>query len=122
MTGVQTCALPISPIIQISTTNLTEYHALTPTISESESEVHQSETWGPVADELVNDNQLIAAPGPLDNKLAATLHPVVSLQGLLPLDLPTMSVNVTTTTPTQNPPSNGGMRGVPPMIFNGSKW
>ena len=53
--------------------------------------------------------------------LAATLDPIVSLQGSLPLDPPrqeTMSVNVTATTPVQNPPSNGGMRGVPPTIFD----
>ena len=63
-------------------------------------------------------------PGPLDDALAATLDPVVSLQGSLPLDPPQqeiMSVNVTTTAPTQNPPSNGGMRGVPPMIFDGTR-
>ena len=32
-----------------------------------------------------------------------------------------MSVNVTTTAPAQNPPSNGGMRGVPPTIFDGTR-
>ena len=32
-----------------------------------------------------------------------------------------MSVNVTTTTPAQNVPSNGGMRGVPPTIFDGTR-
>lgn len=32
-----------------------------------------------------------------------------------------MSVNVTTTTPAQNPPSNGGMRRVPPTIFDGTR-
>ena len=32
-----------------------------------------------------------------------------------------MSVNVTTATPAQNLPSNGGMRGVPPTIFDGTR-
>ena len=32
-----------------------------------------------------------------------------------------MSVNVTTTTPAQNPPLNGEMRGVPPTIFDGMR-
>ena len=53
------------------------------------------------------------------------LDPVVSLQGLLPLDPPQqqnpMSVNVTTTVPAPNPPSTGGMRGVPPTIFDGTR-
>ena len=55
--------------------------------------------------------------------LAATLDPIVSLQGPLPLDppiQPMMSVNVTTTTPVNIPP-NGGMRGVPPTIFDGTQ-
>ena len=70
------------------------------------------------------DNEPIAEPGPLDEALAATLDPVVSLQGSLPLDPPQqnlMPVNVTTTTPAMNPPSNGGMRGVPPTIFDGTR-
>ena len=32
-----------------------------------------------------------------------------------------MSVNVTTATSVPNPPSNGGMRGVPPTIFDGTR-
>ena len=32
-----------------------------------------------------------------------------------------MSVNVTTAAPVQNPPSNGGMRGVPPTMFDGTR-
>ena len=32
-----------------------------------------------------------------------------------------MSVNVTTAVPAQNTPSNGGMRGVPPTIFDGTR-
>ena len=32
-----------------------------------------------------------------------------------------MSVNVTTTAPIQNPPSNGGMCGIPPTIFDGTR-
>ena len=32
-----------------------------------------------------------------------------------------MSVNVTTAIPAQNAPSNGGMRGVPPTIFDGTR-
>ena len=112
----------LTPTVQISTTNLTEHHAPSPVISESESDTHHPETWGPTADEHISDDQPIAEPDPLDDVLAATLDPVVSLQGSLPLDPPapsTMSVNVTTTAPAQNLPSNGGMRGVPPMIFDG---
>ena len=110
-----------TPVIQISTTNLTEYRALSPTSSESEPENHQSETWGPAANEPLEE--VTPVPGPLDDTLAATLDPVVSLQGSLPLDPPQqeiMSVNVTTTAPVQNAPSNGGMRGVPPTIFDGT--
>ena len=113
-----------TPTIQVSTTNLTEHRAPSPAISESEPDTNHPETWGPTTDENISDDQPIAAPGPLDNALAATLDPIVSLQGPLPLNLPqqeTMSVNVTTTAPTQNPPPNGGMRGVPPTIFNGTQ-
>ena len=111
-----------TPVIQISTTNLTEYRAPSPTSSESELENHQPETWGPAVDEPLDE--VTPIPGPLDDALAATLDPVVSLQGPLPLDLPQsepMSVNVTTATPALNPPSNGGMRGVPPPIFDGTR-
>ena len=110
-----------TPIVQILTTNLTEYRAPSPTSSESEPENHQSETWGPAVDDPLDT--IVPAPGPLDDALAATLNPVVSLQGSLPLDPPqqeTMSVNVTTTAPGPNPPLNGGMRGVPPTIFDGT--
>ena len=110
-----------TPVIQISTTNLTEYRAPSPALSESEPETHQEETWGPTTVEPLDET--VAIPGPLDKALAATLDPVVSLQGSLPLDPPqqTMSVNVTTTAPAQNPPLNGGMRGVPPTIFDGTR-
>ena len=111
-----------TPIAQILTTNLTEYRAPSPISSESEPENHQAETWGPVVNEPLNE--IIPVPGPLDDALAATLDPIVSLQGTLPLDPPqqeTMSVNVTTATSVPNPPSNGGMRGVPPMIFDGMR-
>ena len=108
-------------VIQISTTNLTEHRAPSPALSESDPETHHSETWGPAADEPLDET--ITVPGPLDKALAATLDPVVSLQGSLPLDPPqqeTMSVKVTTTVPAQNPPTNGGMCGVPPTIFDGT--
>ena len=111
-----------TPVVQISTTNLTEYRTPSPTISESKSGNHQPETWGPAANEPLDE--IIPVPGPLDDALAATLDPVVSLQGSLPLGPPrqeTMSVNVTTTIPAQNAPSNGGMRGVPPTIFDGTR-
>ena len=111
----------ITPTVQIQTTNLTDYRAPSPVHSDSETENHQLETWGPAADEPFDETAPI--PGPLDDALAATLDPVVSLQGSLPLDPPqeTMSVNVTTAAPVQNPPSNGGMRGVPPTMFDGTR-
>ena len=107
-------------VIQVNITNLTEPQDQSPIISESGSKPNQVKTWGP--DEPNNKDQLIAEPTPLDEALAATLNPVVSLQGSLPLDPPTntMSVNVTTTTPTMTPSSNGGMRGVLPVIFDGT--
>lgn len=108
----------LTPTIQIQTTNLTAHRAPSPVISESDPEVPETDTWGPAID---TDDQTIAVPGPLDEALAATLDPVVTLQGPLPLDPPDMSVNVTTTAPTQNPPSNGGMHGVPPTIFDGTR-
>ena len=107
----------VTPTVHIQVTNLTEYHAPSPVASEPESEVPQPKTWGPEPEEP------IAVPGPLDEILVATLDPVVSLQGSLPLDPPapsTMSVNVTTTTPAPNLPLNGGMCGVPPTIFEGT--
>ena len=107
-----------TPVIQIATTNLTEYRAPMPASPESEPDTHQSDTWGPVV------NEPIAEPGPLDKALAATLDPVVSLQGSLPLNPPQqeiMSLNVTTAASVPNPPSNGGMRGVPPTIFDGTR-
>ena len=111
-----------TPVIQISTTNLTEYRAPAPVSSESEPENHQSETWGPAVNKPLKET--IPVPGHLDDALAATLDPVVSLQGSLPLDPPqqeAMSVNITTTAPAQNAPSNGGMWGVPPTIFDGTR-
>ena len=110
----------ITPTVQIQTTNLTDYRAPSPGHSESEPENQPVETWGPQNEPF---DEAIVAPGPLDEALAAALDPIVSLQGSLPLDPPqqeTMSVNVTTTTPAQNVPSNGGMRGVPPTIFDGT--
>ena len=110
----------ITPTVQIQTTNLTDYHAPSPERSESEPENQPAETWGPQNEPF---DEVIVAPGPLDEALAAALDLIVSLQGSLPLDPPqqeTMSVNVTTTTPAQNAPSNGGMRGVPPTIFDGT--
>ena len=82
-----------------------------PESSESEPEGNQDDQWGPET-AVPTDYEPIAEPGPLDDALAATLDPVVTLQGSLPLDPPApydMSVNVTTTTPAQNAPSNGGM-------------
>ena len=111
-----------TPVIQISTTNLTEYRAPSPTSSESKPENHQSGAWGPAVDKPLEE--IIPVPGPLDDALAATLDPVVSLQGSLPLDPPQqnpMSVNFTTTVLASNPPSTGGMRGVPPTIFDGTR-
>ena len=111
----------ITPTVQIQTTNLTDYRALSPSHSESEPENQPTETWGPQNEPF---DEVVVAPGPLDEVLAAALDPIVSLQGSLPLDPPqqeTMSVNVTTTTPAQNAPSNGGMRGVPPTIFDGTR-
>ena len=111
----------ITPTVQIQTTNLTDYRAPSPAHSESEPENQPTETWGPQNEPF---DEVIVAPGPLDEVLADALGPIVSLQGSLPLDPPqqeTMSVNVTTMTPAQNTPSNGGMRGVPPTIFDGTQ-
>ena len=111
----------ITPTVQIQTTNLTDYRALPSSHSDSEPENQPTETWGPQNEPF---NEVVVAPGPLDEVLAEALGPVVTLQGSLPLDPPqqeTMSVNVTTTAPAQNPPSNGGMHGVPPTIFDGTR-
>ena len=111
----------LTPVIQISATNLTEYRAPSPTNSDSEPEDQPTTTWGPQNEPF---DEVVVTPGPLDEVLAAALDPVLSLQGSLPLDPPAppeMSVNVTTTTPAQNAPSNGGMRGVPPTIFDGTR-
>ena len=111
----------ITPTVQIQTTNLTDYRAPSPSHSDSEPENQVTETWGPQNEPF---DEAVIAPGPLDEVLADALGPIVTLQGSLPLDPPqqeTMSVNVTTTTPAQNIPSNGGMRGVPPTIFDGTR-
>ena len=111
----------ITPIVQIQTTNLTDYRAPSPTHSESDPDNQPEETWGPQNEPF---DEAVVAPGPLDEALAAALDPIVSLQGSLPLDPPappTMSVNVTTTAPASNLPSAGGMRGVPPTIFDGTR-
>ena len=111
----------ITPTVQIQTTNLTDYRAPSPSHSDSEPENQVTETWGPQNEPF---DEAVVAPGPLDEALAEALDPIVSLQGSLPLDPPrqeTMSVNVTTATPAQNTPSNGGMRGVPPTIFDGTR-
>ena len=108
---------------EIRTTNLTAPRDPAPESSESEPEENQNDQWGPETAVPI-DHEPIAEPGPLDDALATTLDPVVSLQGPLPLDPPAphdMSVNVTTTTPAPNAPSNGGMRGVPPSIFDGTR-
>lgn len=106
-------------VIQVQVTNLTEHQAPTPAISESESDQHQT-TWGPEVTEQNSED--LAEPNPLDKALAATLAPIVSLQGSLPLDppiQPTMTVNATTTMPANLPPPSGGLWGVPPTIFDG---
>lgn len=108
--------------LEIQTTNLTAPRDPAPESSESEPEENQNDQWGPETAVPI-DYEPIAEPGPLDEALAATLDPVVSLQGSLPLDPPqeTMSVNVTTTTPAINIPSVGGMHGVPPTIFDSTR-
>ena len=111
----------ITPTVQTQTTNLTDYRVPSPSHSDSEPENQPAETWGPQNEPF---DEAVVAPGPLDEVLANALGPIVSLQGSLPLDPPqqeTMSVNVTTATPAQNVPSNGGMRGVPPTIFDGTR-
>ena len=111
----------ITPTVRIQTTNLTDYRAPSPSHSDSEPENQPVETWGPQNEPF---EEAVVAPGPLDEVLADALGPIVTLQGSLPLDPPqqeAMSVNVTTTAPAQNPPSSGGMRGVPPTIFDGTR-
>ena len=111
----------ITPTVQIRTTNLTDYRAPSPSHSDSEPENQPAEPWGPQNEPF---DETVVAPGPLNEVLADALGPIVTLQGPLPLDPPqqeTMSVNVTTATPAQNLPSNGGMRGVPPTIFDGTR-
>ena len=111
----------ITPTVQIQVTNLTDYRVPSPSHSDSEPENQPAETWGPQNEPF---DEAVVAPGPLDEVLANALGPIVTLQGSLPLDPPqqeTMSVNVTTTTQAQNPPSAGGMRGVPPTIFDGTR-
>ena len=111
----------ITPTAQVQTTNLTDYRAPSPSHSESEPENQAAETWGPQNEPF---DEVIVAPGPLDEILADTLGPIVTLQGSLPLDPPqpeTMSVNVTTAVSAPSAPSNGGMRGVPPTIFDGTR-
>ena len=111
----------ITPTAQVQTTNLTDYRAPSPSHSESEPENQAAETWGPQNEPF---DEVIVAPGPLDEILADALGPIVTLQGSLPLDPPqpeTMSVNVTTAVSAPSAPSNGGMRGVPPTIFDGTR-
>ena len=109
--------------IQVQTTDITAPWEQSPVISESGSEPNQTDQWGPET-AVPADDEPIAAPGPLDEALAATLDPVVSLQGSLPLDPPTqpiMLVNITTTTPANPPLSNSGMCRVPPTIFDSTQ-
>ena len=110
----------ITPTVQIQTTNLTDYRVPSPSHSDSEPENQPTETWGPQNEPF---DEAVVAPGPLDEVLAEALGPIVTLQGSLPLDPPqeTMSVNVTTTAPAPIIPTNGGMRGVPPTIFDGTR-
>jgi hypothetical protein len=56
----------------------------------------------------------IPDPTPSIDTLVASINPIVSLQGTLPLNPPNMSVNNTTT----NAPS-GGFKGIAPNIFTG---
>ena len=111
----------VTPTVQIQSTNLTDYRAPSPSPSESEPENQVIETWGPQNEPF---DEVVVAPGPLDEVLAEALDPILTLQGSLPLDPPqqeTMSVNVTTAAPAPSAPSNGGMRGVPPTIFDGTR-
>lgn len=115
-----------------ASTNLSMYRAPDPTDSDSEPEhtpSPQSEngnTWGPTTNIPIEVDQPsnLAPADPEVEAIATALDPIASLQGSLPLDLPSqppvMSVNVTTMAPITNPPSNGGMRGVPPAIFDGT--
>ena len=52
---------PITPTIQVRVTDLTGHHAPSPAISESESETHQTGTWGPATNESTNDEQPIVS-------------------------------------------------------------
>lgn len=103
-----------------------------PTDSEQELECAPSlesivkKTWGPATHEPITvDHPSDLAPlNPEIKEIAAAFNLITLLQGPLPLDLPSepsaMSVNVTTTAPATNPLLNGGMRGVPLAIFDGT--
>ena len=63
-------------------------------------------------------SRIVPDPNPLIDAITADLKTVVSLQGTLPLNPPSMSVNASMVAPTRNP-SSGGMTGIVPAIFDG---
>ena len=113
-------------------TNMSTYHAPPPEISDSDHEMERvpspisenKKTWGLAMHVPIKvDNTLKpTTQGPTIGTITAAFDIVPSLQGSLPLDPPseppTMSVNITTTSPALNVP-NRGMQGVPPAIFDG---
>ena len=63
---------------------------------------------------------IVPDPTPSIDTITADLDTVASLQGTLPLDPPSMSVNASTVAPTGTP-SSGGMTGIAPAIFDGKR-
>ena len=123
---------PTSNTTPTTPTNMSTYHAPPPEISDSDHEMERvpspisesKKPWGLAMHVPIKvDNTLKPTiQGPTIGTITAAFDIVPSLQGSLPLDPPseppTMSVNITTTSPALNVP-NRGMQGVPPAIFDG---
>ena len=79
-----------------------------------DTSTHQPINIDPPANLIVPD-----LPSLLD-AITTGLERTATLQGMLPLDPPAMSVNTTTTSPTRNS-SSGGMAEIAPAIFDGKQ-
>ena len=106
-----------------------EYRSTPGTFDSSPESDHESTVSAHTAEDTSNHQPIYVDPptppnapdiNPSLDTITTGLERTASLQGSLPLDPPTMSVNTTTTVPTGNP-SNGSMTGIAPAIFDGKR-
>ena len=106
-----------------------EYRSTPGTFDSSPESDHESTVSAHTAEDTSSHQPIYVDPPtppnvpdikPSLDTITTGLERTATLQGSLPLDPPTMSVNTTTTVPTGSP-SNGSMTGIAPAIFDGKR-